>query len=104
MTQPCGTEHRPVRPPPAHAHTQENTQQSHLDLLALDDSGTTQTASAAGSNETALLARGRKAVASGGVTNVLVVTTTVGVLHGVHGHTTHLWGESEEHPMSAQPV
>lgn len=23
---------------------------------------------------------------------MLVVSTTVGVLHGVHGHTTHLWG------------
>merc|ERR1719248_123679 len=32
----------------------------------------------------------RLAADRGGHTNVLVVTTTVGVLHGVHGHTTHL--------------
>lgn len=59
-------------------------------LVCLDCAGTAQATSAAGSNETDLLARGGPAADSGSVTNVLVVTTTVGMLHGVHAHTTHL--------------
>lgn len=50
----------------------------------------TETTSAAGSNETDLLTSGCVATHSGSVTNVLVVTTTVGMLHRVHGHTTDL--------------
>ena len=63
-------------------------------LVCLDHAGTAEATSAAGSDETDLLAGWCPAADSGGVTNVLVVTTTVGVLHGVHGHTTHLlsWG------------
>lgn len=61
-------------------------------LVCLDSAGTTQATSAAGSNETDLLAGWCPAGHSGGVTNVLVVTTTVGMLHGVHAHTTHLQG------------
>ena len=57
---------------------------------SLDDVGTAETTSAAGGNETDLLAGGSRAAHGRGVTDVLVVTTTVGVLHGVHGHTTHL--------------
>lgn len=37
-----------------------------------------------------LLSRGRVAAHGGSMTDVLVVTTTVGVLHRIHGHTTHL--------------
>lgn len=61
-------------------------------LVCLDHGCTAQATSAAGSNETDLLARGCPAGHGGGVTNVLVVTTTVGMLHWVHGHTTHLRG------------
>lgn len=63
---------------------------SCLCLLWLDDGGTTQTTGTAGSNKTDLLAWWGIAGHSGGVTNVLVVTTTVRMLHRVHGHTTHL--------------
>lgn len=59
-------------------------------LVCLDHACTAQATSAAGSNETDLLARGCPAGHSGSVTNVLVVTTSVGMLNGVHGHTTHL--------------
>ena len=43
-----------------------------------------------GSNEADLFAGRSIAAHSGGMPDVLVVTTTVGVLHRVHGHTTHL--------------
>ncbi len=56
----------------------------------LDDVGAAEATGAAGSNETDLLARGRRPANGRGVANVLVVTTTVRVLHGVHGHTAHL--------------
>jgi hypothetical protein len=49
-----------------------------------------QTTSAASSNETDLLAGRSIAADGGGVANVLVVTTSVGMLHGVHSHTTNL--------------
>jgi len=68
-----------------------------LDLLALDHSGTAEATSAAGGNETTLLSRGGEPVAGGGMANVLVVTTTVGVLHGVHGHTTDLQNTVKDH-------
>mmetsp|Transcript_38741 Transcript_38741/g.84285 ORF Transcript_38741/g.84285 Transcript_38741/m.84285 type:complete len:269 (+) Transcript_38741:107-913(+) len=49
-----------------------------------------QATSAAGGNETNLLT-GRSVTAHRGrVANVLMVTTTVGMLHGVHSHTTNL--------------
>jgi hypothetical protein len=57
---------------------------------ALDGLTTTNTTSAAGSNQTDLLAGGSVAGHRGGVTNVLMVTTTVGMLHGVTGNTTDL--------------
>jgi len=41
-------------------------------------------------DQTALLTRGGVPGLGGGVTNVLVVTTTVGVLNGVHRNTSHL--------------
>ena len=42
----------------------------------------------AGSNETSLLSRNSGAGDGRGFTNVLVVTTTVRVIDGVHGNTT----------------
>jgi len=61
-----------------------------VNLLVLDNClGSTETTSAPGSNETDLLTRGVVSVGGGGVTNVLMVTTTVGVIHGIHRHTTH---------------
>lgn len=60
-------------------------------LIAVEDgAATTNTAGTAGSDQTNLLARGAVAGNSGGVTNVLMVTTTVGVLNGVTGNTTNL--------------
>lgn len=44
----------------------------------------------AGGDEADLLAGRRVAAHRGGVTDVLVVTAAVGMLHRVHGHTTHL--------------
>jgi hypothetical protein len=49
---------------------------------------TAKTAGTAGSNHTNLLTGDGVALDSGGVTDVLVITTTVRVLNGVHSHTT----------------
>lgn len=49
-----------------------------------------QAAGAAGRDEADLLTRRRETVRRGGVADVLVVTTTEGVLHWVHRHTTHV--------------
>lgn len=51
---------------------------------------TTQQTGSARSNKTNFLSRGGRTGHSGRVTNVLVVTTTMRMLNGVHGHTTHL--------------
>ena len=51
---------------------------------------TLNTTTAACSNHTCLTACRSFAEASRWMTNVLVVTTTVGVLYGVHCHTSHL--------------
>lgn len=51
---------------------------------------TLEAACSPGSNKADLLAGRSVAAHSGGMPNVLVVTTTVGVLHRVHGYTTHL--------------
>ena len=56
--------------------------------LLLD--ATTQTTSAAGGDETDLLTGRATAANSGGVANVLMVATTVGVINGVHSDTTNL--------------
>jgi len=50
--------------------------------------GTTDLTSSSGSNETRLLTGGALSGHSGGVTNMLLVTTTVGMVDGVHGDTT----------------
>jgi len=60
------------------------------DDLFLDLGGTTaHSTSASSSNETDLLTRRRVSSHGSSVTDVLMVTTTVRVLHGVHGHTAH---------------
>ena len=59
-----------------------------MNCLLLD--ATTQTTSAASGNETDLLTGGATATDGGGVADVLVVATTVGVINGVHCNTTNL--------------
>ena len=59
-------------------------------LLVEDLGSTLEATGAAGSNETNLLAWRRVPPHGGGVTDMLVVTTTVGMLYRVHGHTTDL--------------
>lgn len=63
---------------------------SVVKALLLDLLGTTQQTSPSGSDETSLLTLGGVTRDGGGFTDMLVVTTTVGVVHGVHGHTTSL--------------
>lgn len=57
-------------------------------LYLLDLDGTTEQTSAAGSNKTDFLTGDGLAGDGGGLSDVLVVTTTVGVIHGVHSNTT----------------
>jgi hypothetical protein len=59
-------------------------------VVLLDLLDTAQAARAAGGDETDLLTGGRVTADRRRVTDMLVVTTTVGVLHRVHGHTTDL--------------
>ena len=59
-----------------------------MNCLLLD--ATTQTTSAASGNETDLLTGRATATNGGGVSDVLVVATTVGVINGVHCNTTNL--------------
>ena len=62
-----------------------------LGLLLVQNLGCTlEPACAASCNETNLLSWRGVPPHSGGMPDVLVVTTTVRVLHRVHGHTTHL--------------
>ena len=62
-----------------------------LHLLLVQDLGCTlEPACAASCNETDLLSWRGVPPHSGGMPNVLMVTTTVRVLHRVHGHTTNL--------------
>merc|ERR1719231_556643 len=60
---------------------------SLLELLALT---ATEDTGAAGGDETDLLTRGSGTADGGRVANVLMVTTTVGMLDGIHRDTTHL--------------
>ena len=54
------------------------------DLSSSDSSGSS------GSDETDLLSSAGSPPDGGGLANVLMVTTTVGMLHGVHSNTTNL--------------
>lgn len=60
----------------------------HYLLVRNNGLGSTETTSTPGSNETNLLTRGIVPGGGGGVTNVLMVTTTMGVIHRIHRHTT----------------
>jgi len=60
----------------------------HSSLLVLDLEATANETSAAGSNKTSLLTDGAITTAGRGVTNMLLVTTTVGMVDGVHSNTT----------------
>lgn len=59
-------------------------------LLPVLDCGSLEAPGPAGGDESNLLARGGIPPHGGGVPDMLMVTTTVGMLHRVHGHTTHL--------------
>ncbi len=61
-----------------------------LVVRRLDDGRAADASSAARGDEANLLAGRCVAAHRGRVADVLVVAATVGVLHGVHGHTTHL--------------
>lgn len=85
--------------PVPHARTRTDTslQMSRTFLYFLAEKylvlgllGTTQQTSTAGSNETSLLTGGSVAVDSGSLSDMLMVTTSVGMVDGVHGHTTSL--------------
>ena len=82
------------------------TRASDLLLVGLDLGGTLEATSAAGGDETDLLAGGAVATHGRGVTNVLMVTTTMGMLHRVHGHTTNLRAasnkERQKHKLSGK--
>lgn len=65
------------------------TGQDSLLLVWLNHGSTPHATSAACSNETNLLTRRAITAHRGGMTDVLMVTTTVGMLHRVHGHTTN---------------
>ena len=56
----------------------------------LEGATSTNTSGAAGGDESDLLAGGAVTAHSGGVSNVLMVTTTMGMLNGVTGNTTNL--------------
>jgi len=57
-----------------------------LDLLDLD--GTAEQTSPASGNETDFLSRNSRAGDCGSLSDMLMVTTTVRMVHGVHSHTT----------------
>jgi hypothetical protein len=58
-------------------------------FVAHNGLGSTKTTSTPGSNKTDLLTRGVISGSGGGVSNVLMVTTTMGVIHRIHSHTSH---------------
>ena len=63
----------------------------HL-IITLDlNFATTNTTRPPGSDETDLATGGRTPLDGRSFTDVLMVTTTVGMLNGVHSHTTNNW-------------
>jgi len=62
-----------------------------LFLLAVDNSGTTDSTGSSGGDETDLLTWRSVTSHSGRLTNMLMVTTTVWMLYRVLGDTSHLW-------------
>lgn len=61
-------------------------------IIALDfNFTTTNTTSSSGSDKTNFATGGGASLNGGCFTNVLVVTTSVRMLNGVHGHTTNNW-------------
>jgi len=58
--------------------------------LVLVGLGTTVLTSSSGGDETDLSSSGGRSADGGRLSDVLMVTTTVGMLDGVHGHTSHL--------------
>jgi len=59
-------------------------------VVLLDDlSSTSDETSSSGGNKTDLSSSGGLSVDGRGVTDMLVVTSSVGMLHGVHGNTSH---------------
>jgi len=59
-------------------------------ILLLVLLSTTDPTGPAGGDETDLATSGRSPLDGGGLADMLMVTTTVGMLNGVHGNTTHL--------------
>merc|ERR1719215_2025454 len=56
-----------------------------------DDAGTPDPTSPSGGDETDLTTSGGTSLGRRGLTNMLMVTTTVGMLNRVHSNTTNLW-------------
>lgn len=71
-------------------HGSESYSRQRLLLALVLDGGTLEATGPAGGNESDLLARGGIPPHRRRMTNVLVITTTMRMLHRVHGHTTHL--------------
>ena len=61
-----------------------------LQFVLGDDTGTTDPTGPSGGDETDLATSRGSSLDSGGLTNMLMVTTTVGMLDGVHSNTTNL--------------
>lgn len=71
-------------------NVQSTASAASLILLLGVGLATTNTTRPPGGDETNLATSRRSPLDCGRLTNMLMVTTTVGVLNWVHGHTTHL--------------
>lgn len=71
-------------------HTSRKSTHYRLETHVTNLLGTTEETSTTSSNQTDLLTRRSEARHSRSVTNVLMVTTTMGMVNGIHGHTTNL--------------
>ncbi len=65
--------------------------ESYLFWDILDCLGTSDETSSSGGDETDLLTWGSESANCSGLTQMLVVTTSVGMVHGVHSHTSDSW-------------